>query len=120
MRRLLLRLVTLILAAGLPLAAAVALWGPPPVSLDPAALNAWAPLKQAGPSAETLAGGVTWLAGAGHQPAPEWFGTEDQAILAKAETALRSNRLQEGLGHLMVLSSRLEERGKTLASHGVV
>ena len=36
-------------------------------------------------------------------------------MLDQAVAALRANHLQEGLGHLMVLSSHLEQRGKTLS-----
>jgi hypothetical protein len=92
------------------------LWaGKPPDGYTLTALNAWAPVKEAGPSARLLAEGVARLVGPSQQPPPDWFTAEDRAVLDQAEAALRANHLQEGLGHLMVLSGHLEQRGKTLS-----
>ena len=113
-RLLLAQLAILLLALALATAGTVLLAGRPPPAYDLATLNAWAPVKEAGPSTRLLAEGVTRLAGPDREPAPDWFTVEDRQVLDQAEAALRANHLQEGLGHLMVLSSHLEQRGKTL------
>ena len=107
------RTAILVLALAIPVGIAVLLVGMPK-AFDLPSLNSWAPIKSAGPSTQLLAEGVTRLAGPVRSEFPDWFGADDQTVLAQAETALRANRFQEGLGHLMVLSSHLEQRGKTL------
>jgi len=109
----LLRFLILLIALALPLAAVV-LWAGKPAKYDIATLDGWAPIKDPGPSTKALATGVTKLAGPARTQPPEWFTAEDQDLLAKAVAALRADKLQAGLGHLMVLSSHMDERGKTL------
>ncbi|MBI1207905.1 MAG: hypothetical protein GC191_11535 [Azospirillum sp.] len=109
-----LRLIVVLVAAGLPLAGLVAVKGGPPATLDVASLDAWSPLRSAGPSTRLLARGLTNLAGVGADVEPQWFTADDRRFLDDAETAIRNNKLKEALGQLMVLSSRLEDRGKTL------
>jgi hypothetical protein len=110
----LVQLAILALALAVSAGGVLLLAGKPPGAYDLAALNTWAPVKEAGPSTRLLAEGVTRLAGPNREPSPDWFTAEDRQVLDQAEAALRANHLQEGLGHLMVLSSHLEERGKTL------
>ena len=115
MRVILSRLMVLVVALAVP-AGGLLLWtGQRPAAFDVATLNAWAPIRDAGPSAQGLAALLTRIIGPGHAEPPSWFTIDDQEQLARAEAALRANKLQQGLGHLMVLSGRLEERGKTLA-----
>lgn len=108
-----LRVLILLVALALP-AAGLVVWAGKPATFDVAALDAWAPIKDPGPSTRVLAQGVTRLAGPARAQPPDWFTAEDQDLLAKAEAALHADKLQAGLGHLMVLSSHLDERGKTL------
>jgi len=109
-----LRALVLVLALALPLLAASIFVGAPPPSLNVHDLDQWSPVRSPGPSTEVLAQGLTYLAGVGEGEYPEWFTEEDQALLAQAKTALDNNKLQQAMGHLMVLSGNLEERGKTL------
>ena len=110
----LLRFLILLVAIALP-AGGFVFWAGKPAKLDLPTLEAWAPVKEAGPSARALADSLTHLAGPARPPTPEWFNAEDQDLLAKGETAWKSGKLKEGLGHLIVLSSRLEDQGKTMA-----
>ncbi|MEI8393270.1 MAG: hypothetical protein WCF85_00945 [Rhodospirillaceae bacterium] len=107
------RILILLIAVTLPAGGAV-MWVGQPAAYDIATLNNWAPIKETGPSARLLAQGVTRLAGPARSNPPDWFGKEDQELLDKGKIALQAGKLQAGLGHLMVLSSHLEERGKTL------
>ncbi|MEI6557107.1 MAG: hypothetical protein WCO00_01770 [Rhodospirillaceae bacterium] len=109
-----LRFLILLVAIALP-AGGIAFWAGKPAKYDLPTLEAWAPVKEAGPSARALADGLTRVAGPARPQPPEWFNAEDQSLLAKAEAAWRGGKLQEGLGHLMVLSSRLDDQGKTMA-----
>ncbi len=109
-----LRFLILLLAIALP-AGGFVFWAGKPAKLDIPSIEAWAPVKAPGPSAHALADGLTRLAGPPHTQPPEWFNAEDQDLLGKTKAAWTNNKLQEGLGHLMVLSSRLEDQGKTMA-----
>jgi len=109
-----LRFLILLVAIALP-AGGFVFWAGKPAKYDLPTMEAWAPVKEAGPSARALADGLTSLAGPARPQAPDWFNAEDQDLLAKGEAAWKGGKLQEGLGHLMVLSSRLEDQGKTMA-----
>ncbi|MEI7609603.1 MAG: hypothetical protein WCJ64_19660 [Rhodospirillaceae bacterium] len=113
-KQFLLRFLILLVAVALP-AGGFVFWAGKPAKFDLPTLEAWAPVKEAGPSARALADSLTRLAGPARPPTPEWFNAEDQDLLAKGEAAWKIGKLQEGLGHLMVLSSRLEDQGKTMA-----
>jgi len=108
-----LRVLILLAAVAVP-AAGLVFWAGKPATFDVATLDAWAPVKDPGPSTRALAQGVTRLAGPARTAPPDWFTAEDQDLLAKAEADLHADKLQASLGHLMVLSSHLDERGKTL------
>ena len=110
----LLRFLILLVAIALP-AGGFVFWAGKPAKFDIPTLEAWAPVKDAGPSARALADGLTRLAGPTRPQLPDWFNAEDQDLLAKGEASWKAGKLQEGLGHLMVLSSRLEDQGKTMA-----
>ena len=110
----LLRFLILLVALALP-AGGFVFWAGKPAKLDIPTLEAWAPVKDAGPSARALADGLTRLTGPTRPQLPDWFNAEDQDLLAKGEASWKAGKLQEGLGHLMVLSSRLEDQGKTMA-----
>ncbi len=110
----LMRFLILLVALALP-AGGFVFWAGKPAQLDLPSIAAWAPVKEPGPSARALADGLTRLAGPTRPKPPEWFTAEDQELLAKTETAWKASKLQEGMGHLMVLSSRLDEQGKTMA-----
>ncbi len=109
-----LRSLILLLAIALP-AGGFVFWAGKPAKLDLSSMEAWSPVKSPGPSTRALAEGLTRLAGPAHAQPPEWFNAEDQDLLGKTKAAWERNKLQEGLGHLMVLSSRLEDQGKTMA-----
>ncbi|CAK0762091.1 membrane hypothetical protein [Azospirillaceae bacterium] len=111
-----LRLIVLFIALSFPLALAVAISGSTPASLRIADLEAWSPIRSAGPATNTLARGISTLAvgSADKASAPDWFNAEDQGLLSEAKAALQRGRLRESLGYLMILSGRLEERQKTL------
>lgn len=108
------RALVLVLALALPLLAASIMVGAPPPSLNVTDLDQWSPVRAPGPSTELLAQGLTYLAGVGEGEYPDWFTPDDQTLLDQAKTALDNNKLQQAMGHLMVLSGNLEERGKTL------
>ncbi|MEI6984815.1 MAG: hypothetical protein WCK65_01695 [Rhodospirillaceae bacterium] len=110
-----LRILILLLSVMVPAGLAVLVVGKPPTGYDVAALDAWAPIKKPGPSTQTLANAVSRLAGPPQSQLPDWFSTEDRDQLAKAETSLHADKLRAGIGHLMLLCSQLEERGKTHA-----
>ena len=110
----LLRFLILLLAIVLP-AGVITFWAGQPAKFDLPTLETWAPVKEAGPSARAMADGLTRLAGPARPQLPEWFNAEDQDLLAKTKAGWKAGKLQEGLGHLMVLSSRLEDQGKTMA-----
>ena len=84
-------------------------------SRPPCRLNAWSPVQRAGPSAYLLARALTAAAGLRSTPPPDWFTAEDRQMLTATEAALAADKLQEAAGHLAILSSRLEERGKKTA-----
>lgn len=109
-----LRLLVLWLALALPVLWALNSTGTPPRSLAVDDLDAWSPVRSAGPSAQFLARGLTGLVGVAAGPPPEWTTPEDREMLARAEGALGAGKLKEAMGHLFILSSRLEERGKTV------
>jgi hypothetical protein len=111
---LLMRFLVLVFAIAAPAGVIVLMVGQPPAAYDLTTLENWAPFKAAGPSSRALADGVTRLAGPKRNAPPDWFNAEDQDLLSKARAAWEANKLQEGLGHLMVLSSRMDDQGKTL------
>jgi hypothetical protein len=110
-----LRLTVILVALLLPLAAATIGTGSLPRSLSADDLNAWSPVQRAGPSAYLLARVLTAAAGLRSTPPPDWFTAEDRQMLDATEAALAADKLQEAAGHLAILSSRLEERGKKTA-----
>ena len=110
-----LRLTVILAALLLPLAAATIGTGSLPRSLSADDLNAWSPVQRAGPSAYLLARVLTAAAGLRSTPPPDWFTAEDRQMLDATEAALAADKLQEAAGHLAILSSRLEERGKKTA-----
>ncbi len=111
-----LRLLLLCIAFGLPLLPVILLTGKaPPITLDPAVLDDWSPIDAPGPSTSLLARGITWLVGAGTDEVPDWFSPDDQATLVQARLAFENDRLRQALGHLLVLSERIEEQGKSMS-----
>jgi|GEM_PF-6596468 len=114
MRELVLRGFVLGLALLLPLGLAIVFTGPPPASLELTALDQWSPVREPGPTTAMLAQGLT-LAGVGKVHYPAWFAGEEQKLLHAARGELERNKLQAAMGHLLVLSSKIEDQGRTLS-----
>jgi hypothetical protein len=115
LREVALRIVVLCLALLAPLGVATLLTGtPPPTSMNVTELDQWSPVRDPGPTTSLLARGLT-IAGVGETRYPDWFKAEDAKLLGDAKAELERNKLQAAMGHLMVLSSRIEDQGKTLS-----
>lgn len=114
LRRVAGRLAILALALVLPLLAAVVATGSLPRSLSLTELEAWSPVRAAGPGTRALARAATALVGLGGEAHPDWLTPADIEALQRTAEALRADRLRAALGELLILSDRLEARGRSL------
>ena len=104
----------LLVALTVPLLVGIALRGSMPADTSLTALDQWSPVQEAGPTAKALSDGIAWVIGVRTPPPPDWMSPEDQADLQKAREAGAANNMQEMLGHLLVISGHVQEKGKTL------
>lgn len=106
--RLVMRLLVVAAALGLPVIGAGLILGIP-TALELEALDQWSPFRQPGPTASLMAQVLASVAISNPDDLPEWFDDDMQKLVNDAKQAVRNSNLKQAAGHLLVLSDRLEE-----------